>query len=75
VDDTTYKRWWPLHLRIACGESLNSQEQADYESGLKQLHESENLDGDLDALRQVRATIRRLDEERLELQTQSLLKS
>ena len=44
MDETTYHTWWALHLRTTRGEHLNSEEQATYEAGLRQLQQEETGD-------------------------------
>jgi hypothetical protein len=34
MDEPSYRAWWPLHLRVARGESLEGEERAAYEAGL-----------------------------------------
>jgi hypothetical protein len=33
MDEQQYKTWWPLHLRVALGETLSAAEQSLYEAG------------------------------------------
>jgi hypothetical protein len=54
MDDATYKRWWPLHIRAARGETLSVEEQAVYEAGRQQMVAEETIDGGLAGLRQAR---------------------
>lgn len=63
MDETTYHAWWALHLRAARGESLNPQEQATYEAGLRQMHQEEMCDQDVATLRQAQATVAALETE------------
>jgi cell division protein FtsB len=63
MDETTYYSWWALHLRVARGESLNSQEQATYDVGLRQMHQEERYNQDITTLRQARATVAALEAE------------
>ena len=64
-----YEAWWPLHLRVALGEMLTSEEQRTYEHGLHQLHEEEVLTPDLRAIKKVRKEIKALEVEHGRLQT------
>lgn len=63
MDSATYAAWWPLHLRVARGESLAPDEKVAYEAGLRQLHAAETLD-DLKALQEARAAVARAEAER-----------
>ncbi|MGH2350888.1 MAG: hypothetical protein ACRDJN_04665 [Chloroflexota bacterium] len=54
MDEATYRKWWPLHLRAAKGETLNADEQAFYEARLRELHAEESLQFDVAFLRQMR---------------------
>jgi hypothetical protein len=70
MDETAYQAWWRLHLRVARGESLNVEERAAYEAGLVQLQQEEHLQGGLAALRQARAAVAVLEEQRRQGHTQ-----
>jgi multidrug resistance efflux pump len=61
VSNFDYDHWWSLHLRVAKGENLSTQEQRDYELGLGQLDsQSESSESDTIAyLRSLRAAINR----------------
>ena len=39
MDESAYQAGWKLRLRAAHGASLNVEERAAYEAGLRQLHE------------------------------------
>jgi uncharacterized protein involved in exopolysaccharide biosynthesis len=54
MDEVAYKTWWPLHLRVARGETLSVDEQAIYEAGRQQLYSEEQIDGSIEALRKAR---------------------
>jgi predicted RNase H-like nuclease (RuvC/YqgF family) len=64
MDEKTYKQWWQLHLRAALGETLSSDEQNEYESGLKVLYEEERVQflqtNGLTELRELRSQVERL---------------
>ena len=45
MDEVTYKRWWALHYRLACGETLSTDEQRFYELGEEELDREESLTG------------------------------
>ena len=63
MDDTTYHTWWALHLRATRGERFNSEEQATYEAGLRQLQQEETGDQDILTLQQTRTTVAALEAE------------
>ena len=63
MDESTHERWWPLHIKNAKGEALTPEEQAAYEEGRDQLYADENLDGNVEDLKQLRTHI-------LEMETQ-----
>ena len=69
MDEQAYRAWWPLHLRVAKGEELNTAERAGYEEGKKRLHEDETPQADIAALRQTREEIKALEVERHRLQS------
>jgi hypothetical protein len=46
MDEQTYKKWWPLHLRASKGEELTSAEREFYEAELKKLHDEELIEFD-----------------------------
>ncbi|MDH3603508.1 MAG: hypothetical protein OEU26_28175 [Candidatus Tectomicrobia bacterium] len=54
-----YNLWWQLHVRVARGETLSAQEQADYQTGLDRLdlQETQSEPESLSALRAARAQI------------------
>ena len=57
MDETTYHTWWALHIRATRGEHLNSEEQAAYEAGLRQLQQEETGDQDILTWQQTRTAI------------------
>ena len=57
MDEATYRKWWPLHLRAVSGEALSVEERAAYEMGLRELHAEEEIAGDLATLRATRAAV------------------
>jgi predicted RNase H-like nuclease (RuvC/YqgF family) len=67
MDETTYHTWWALHLRTTRGEHLNSEEQATYEAGLRQLQQEETGDQDIVILQQTRTTVAALEAEQARL--------
>ena len=60
MDETASQTWWRLHLRSTRGDALDAEEQATYERGLNELHETEHIAGDAAALREKRAQVARL---------------
>jgi hypothetical protein len=70
MDDATRQRWWDLHLRVARGENLNSEEQVFYEAGLQDLHREEVLHTDLSGLREARLNLAALESTHAQLQAQ-----
>ena len=71
MDSTTYERWWPLHLRVARGESLGAEEQAFYEAGRTELEQEEQLVDSTGELRQAQAQVAALEAERAALASRS----
>ena len=69
MDSRSYRDWWALHLRAACGESLTREEQASYQAGLSQLHQEEAIPGDTNALWDARELVLALEAEQSELLT------
>ena len=65
IDEQTYKRWWSLQMRSVNGEPLSSEEQAEYQAGMKILddHEMRILEPIRGRIRQIRLGIRSLMEE------------
>jgi len=70
MDEPSYRAWWPLHLRVARGESLEGEERAAYEAGLAQLHQSENLAAGPALLSQARGAVQVLEAEYARLHAQ-----
>jgi hypothetical protein len=76
VDQTTYREWWPLHLRVARGESLNADEHAFHESVRLELEREELLENreGLRAAREADAALEtdrsRLKERRRQLESE-----
>lgn len=63
MDQTAYKRWWPLHLRVVRGETLTADESAVYEAGLRQLEQEEAGSISFDAPCEARAPLASLEAE------------
>ncbi len=70
MDQETYQRWWPLHLRVARGAALTAEEQSVYEEGLAQLEAGERLDAAITGAQQARADVTRLEAEHAQLVAQ-----
>ena len=74
MDQTTYVRWWQLHLRVAKGDELDATERATYEAGLIELDAEEKAqwtDNDLTRLRKLKAEVEGLQATRAQLQAKS----
>lgn len=74
VDQTTYERWWQLHLQVARGITLKPTERASYEAGLVALDSEDqapSANTDLALLRQLRAEVERLEMTHAQLQAKS----
>ena len=75
MDEKTYKEWWQLHLRAVMGETLNPDEQTEYNAGMRELDEEEREQlhsNSLVALRQVRTQIEKLQDAQAELREESV---
>ena len=69
MDQTALQHWQRLHLRVVCGETLSSEEQALYQAGLQELEQSERIGTfTVDRIREMLQKIRKLDTERLRLE-------
>jgi hypothetical protein len=74
MDETTYKRWWQLHLRMAKGETLTPAEQAEYDAGVEILdtEEKEQFEPNkVTVLRQLRAQVEGLQTTHAQLTAES----
>lgn len=67
MDVSEYAAWWPLHLRVARGETLNADEQSRYESIRDELDRDDELPLLVDA-KHARSDLRQLEAERDELE-------
>jgi len=67
VDQTTYRRWWPLHLRVARREHLKAEEYVFHEIVRRQLEREESL-GDREELREAREAVASLEADRSTLE-------
>ena len=63
MDQTAFRRWWPLHLRAARGEHLTAEERVLYEAGLAEMEGAESFDRAREAVRQLRAAVGSLEAE------------
>lgn len=70
MDKATHERWWPLHIRNATGETLTPEEQASYDEGRNQLYASENLDGNVEDIKQLRTHILEMETQLAEMMEQ-----
>lgn len=61
MDDATYKKWWPLHIKNAKGEALTSEKQTAYEKGRDQLYPDEDLSGNVDELKRLRTHVHEME--------------
>lgn len=60
MNEQNYNQWWQLHLRVGRGETLNPQEQRQYNAGLDTLDNEEKAQFQsigLNSIRQLRANI------------------
>jgi len=74
MDQTTYERWWQLHLQAARGGTLNPTERDLYEAGLVALDSAEKTqweEAELALLRQLKAEVERLEMLHAQLQAKS----
>jgi len=74
MDQTTYARWWQLHVQVARGEELDAAERAIYEAGLMDLDAEEKTqweDSDLTTLRKLKAEVESLETTHVQLQVRS----
>ena len=39
MDQATYQQWWQLHLRVARGDHLSSDERSFYDAGLSEIEQ------------------------------------
>jgi hypothetical protein len=73
VPEFNYEQWWSLHLRVARGESLSTQEEQAYQLGLSHLDgETESVEGDtILYLRTLRSAIGRASNQHATLSARS----
>lgn len=63
MDQATYQRWWPLHLRVARGEELSAEERPLYEAGLRQVEQDDLSAVSATAIQEARAAVAVLETE------------
>jgi predicted RNase H-like nuclease (RuvC/YqgF family) len=68
MNDSRYKHWWEIHVRVCRGEELSDEERAVYEVGLRELHDEERFTVDVSSLRRTRQETMELDAKCEELQ-------
>ena len=75
MDQTTYERWWQLHLRVARGEELDAAEQAIYAAGSMDMDAEEGKtpleNSNLTLLRRLRTEVESLETTHAQLQAKS----
>lgn len=74
MDQTTYEKWWRLHLRVARGEELDATERSIYEAGVMDLDAEEKTqweNRDLKTLRMLKAKVESLETIHAQLQSRS----
>lgn len=68
MDSTSVKRWRELHLRVASGDRLSTEEEREYRAGLRELEQGDPIGGaTLAKLQQLRQNAAALEAERAEL--------
>ena len=67
MDQTTYRQWWQLHLRVARGDSLSPDEQSSYYAGHRELEREERL-LETEQARQTREHLAALEAEHADLE-------
>lgn len=73
LDPNIYQQWWPLHLRVARGETLRAEEDTFYQSTRRQLEAEEAKPATRDeSLCEARAAVTSLEAERAGLEAQRL---
>lgn len=68
MDQETYHKWWPIHLRASRGESLSIEERSFYEAELRKLQDEEKLRTDGKILHEARKNALGLTAEHDQLQ-------
>src|SRR5262245_28628435 len=68
IDQAAYERWWPLHIRVARGESLSAEDEAYYHAVRRELEREETLGDPSPELRDARAAVASLEAERAALE-------
>lgn len=76
MDPTAFERWWQLHLRVARGETLDPEAEAEYAAGLAALDAEERAEwgsADVALVRRLKADIEALQAAHQRLQAKSQL--
>lgn len=71
MDQTTFQRWWEIHLQVARGLSLSPEEKTLYEAGRQELEKEEPL-REVQKAREVRGQLRALEGESTQLERRRL---
>jgi len=61
MDEAMHRKWWPLNVKHAKGETLTVEEQVVYEAGREQLYKDEKLDGNVEELSLLRTHISEME--------------
>jgi hypothetical protein len=68
MDVEALKRWRGLHLRVACGETLSSEEEQSYRVGLRELEQEDPIGiASAARLQQLRQAVAALESDRAKL--------
>jgi len=67
MDEQALQHWQALHRRVVMGEKLSAAERIVYEAGCRELAAAEQLDGNLEQLRELRARIAKAEVEQKRL--------
>lgn len=62
MDNAAYRDWWQLHLRLARGETLSSDETATYKVGLADIERDEQLTATFE-VKELRHSLTKLQDE------------
>ena len=68
MDAETLKRWRSLHLRVACGDTLSTDDEQFYRSGLREREQGDPIGAaSVARLRELRQSVAVLEAERVDL--------
>jgi len=67
IDETAYRSWWQLHVRIARGETVSPQQRALYDELRRKLEKDEAFPS-LAQAQEARGELNELEAERVQLQ-------